>query len=292
MPTIIINGFGKIGQTFLSTAMRRPVFSGCRFVVNDVSGDRRLNETKGKLSNRIGTYACPDFNSIPIEEIKGENPLCVIEASSVGLYRQREYLLQWLHRGVDHVIIADEGAGLDFTAIPGVNENELDYSKHRLISASSPVANMVAPLFRSLLSKYGINRLTASISPPQTDTSIDWLDLVSSALRRKFAFAHLPGANSLQKDAIFASLTIDFMAPVMIEDLNAFLEQQARVAQGIIAISKEGLTSANLVAEPFSLFPTVIDLSQTTNKVTGYVNQLVRLTESLMAHYATSDNAI
>jgi glyceraldehyde 3-phosphate dehydrogenase len=73
-----------------------------------------------------------------------------------GLFTTRESAAAHLDAGASHVIISAPGKGVDCTVVMGVNHQDLNPEKHRVISNASCTTNCLAPVAKVLDENYGI----------------------------------------------------------------------------------------------------------------------------------------
>ncbi|MFV2082334.1 MAG: type I glyceraldehyde-3-phosphate dehydrogenase, partial [bacterium] len=105
-----------------------------------------------------------------------------------GLFRSREDAAKHLDAGAKHVIISAPGKNSDITVVYGVNHEDLDPEKHRVISNASCTTNCLAPLAKVLDDEFGIvHGVMTTIHAYTNDQRI--LDLPHSDLRRARAAA-------------------------------------------------------------------------------------------------------
>jgi len=78
----------------------------------------------------------------------------VIDAT--GQFKDRLAMQMHLSSGAQRVIVTSPGMDVDLTVVMGVNENQYDPMKHRLLSAASCTTNCLAPLLRVLNEAFGV----------------------------------------------------------------------------------------------------------------------------------------
>jgi glyceraldehyde 3-phosphate dehydrogenase len=111
-----------------------------------------------------------------------------VVVESTGLFTDRDQAAKHLEAGAPRVIISAPAKGPDLTVVLGVNEQEYDASKHKIISNASCTTNCLAPVAKVLLENFGIRRgLMTTIHAYTNDQRI--LDLPHSDLRRARAAA-------------------------------------------------------------------------------------------------------
>lgn len=163
---IAINGFGRIGKTFLRTIMQEPI---ARESINIVainlgpSSPEHLetfftyDSTYGKFASEVrytnNTLSIDGHNIKIFSELSPEklpwNELkidWVIEASGKFVDKAD------LHRkaGCKKVLITAPAKNEDITIIPGVNDHLYDAKKHHIVSLGSCTTNCFAPIIKVL----------------------------------------------------------------------------------------------------------------------------------------------
>jgi glyceraldehyde 3-phosphate dehydrogenase len=202
MVKVGVNGFGRIGRNVVRAALGSK--HDIEFVaVNDLTDAQTLayllkyDSVHGTIANEIGhtnnglridgrelrVFSSPDPKEIPWSELGVE-----IVVESTGRFTSREKASWHLKKSVEHVIISAPSKDADITLCIGVNENDLDVSKHRIISNASCTTNCLAPVAKVLHEKFGITRgLMTTIHSYTNDQEI--LDLPHKDLRRGRAAA-------------------------------------------------------------------------------------------------------
>jgi glyceraldehyde 3-phosphate dehydrogenase len=166
-----INGFGRIGRSFLRCATER---SDLEVVaVNDITDARTLahlldfDSTYGRFGHSVSYTAdsiVVDGRSIPVLSSRdpadidwgGLGADIVIEAS--GKFSARDRAALHLKGGAKKVLISAPGKGADITIVLGVNEGDYDAQRHDVISNASCTTNCVAPMAKVLNDAFGLTR--------------------------------------------------------------------------------------------------------------------------------------
>ncbi|HJQ37827.1 MAG TPA: type I glyceraldehyde-3-phosphate dehydrogenase [Thermoanaerobaculia bacterium] len=202
MVKVGINGFGRIGRNVMRAALER--HTDVDFVaVNDLTGPETLayllkydsvhrtipNQIKhGANSINIDgkdlrVFSSPDPADIPWDELGVD---IVVESS--GRFTEKAKASRHLKKTVETVIISAPSKDADATFCIGVNENDYDPSKHKIISNASCTTNCLAPVAKVLHGKYGITMgIMTTIHSYTNDQEI--LDLPHKDLRRGRAAA-------------------------------------------------------------------------------------------------------
>ncbi|HEY0590607.1 MAG TPA: type I glyceraldehyde-3-phosphate dehydrogenase [Thermoanaerobaculia bacterium] len=172
MVRVGINGFGRIGRNVLRAALEEKGNENIEFVaINDLTSPATLahllkyDSIHKTIPNRIEAgedsitidgkkikiFSNPDPASIPWSDFGAE---MVVESS--GRFTARDKAAAHLRDKVEHVIISAPGKGADLTVVMGVNENQFDPGKHKVISNASCTTNCLAPLAKVLHEKFRI----------------------------------------------------------------------------------------------------------------------------------------
>jgi len=191
-----INGFGRIGRSFLRAAGTN---GNLRIVaVNDLAEAPVLahllkyDSIRGTYTGKIeqnGNSLCVNESEIRVlsEEDPGRIPWgdlgvdIVIE--STGVFKDRASLQKHLDGGAGRVIVSALAQGEDVTVVMGVNEGDYDKDRHRIISNASCTTNCLALVAKVLNDEFGLVRgVMTTIHSYTNDQRV--LDLPHSDLRR------------------------------------------------------------------------------------------------------------
>lgn len=198
-----INGFGRIGRlTFRSI---KQYHDGDLEVVaiNDLT-DPKTNAHLLKWDSTYGLYpgqveATEDSITVDGKEVKvlaerdpGKIPWrdygISIVIESTGLFTDATKAVAHLNGGAKKVIISAPAKNEDVTVVLGVNEEDYDPKKHRVISNASCTTNCVAPVVKVLHQSFGVSKgLMTTIHAYTNDQRI--LDMFHKDLRRARAAA-------------------------------------------------------------------------------------------------------
>jgi glyceraldehyde 3-phosphate dehydrogenase len=166
-----INGFGRIGRTFLRVSAERPDLEVV--AINDVMDTRTLahllefDSTYGRFGHEVG-YSGDTItvDGRPIAVLSQRDPAgidwaglgaeVVIEAS--GKFRARDQAALHLKGGARKVLISAPGKNPDLTIVLGVNEGAYDPQRHDVISNASCTTNCVAPMAKVLNDAFGLTQ--------------------------------------------------------------------------------------------------------------------------------------
>jgi len=171
---IAINGFGRIGRTFLRILMndpeilkklnvvainlgpKRPERLDLLFkydtLMRQYPGDVKVFDDKLVVDgHEIKLLAESDPKNLPWGDLKID---WVIESS--GKFTSGEGAALHVQAGCKNVLITAPSTGEDFTVIPGVNDDGYDASKHHIVSLGSCTTNCFAPVVKVLHETFGL----------------------------------------------------------------------------------------------------------------------------------------
>jgi glyceraldehyde 3-phosphate dehydrogenase len=166
-----INGFGRIGRTFVRRSLE---LDGIEVVaVNDVTDARTLahlldfDSTYGRIDAEIThTGESISIDGQPITVLSRRDPAAIdwgalgadIVIESTGKFRAREDAALHLKGGARKVLLSAPGKNADLTVVVGVNDGEYDPQRHDVISNASCTTNCVAPMAKVLNDAFGVQR--------------------------------------------------------------------------------------------------------------------------------------
>ncbi|MCK5187106.1 MAG: type I glyceraldehyde-3-phosphate dehydrogenase, partial [Deltaproteobacteria bacterium] len=158
-----INGFGRIGRTFLRIASSNKDFE--IVAINDLTDAKTLAHLL-KYDSTHGVFAADvkakedaivvDGKEIKILSIKDPASLpwrdmgAQVVVEGTGLFRDKEKASKHLQAGAKKVIITAPAKSPDITMVMGVNEGDYDPEKHNIISNASCTTNCLAPVAKVL----------------------------------------------------------------------------------------------------------------------------------------------
>ncbi len=199
-----INGFGRIGRNIFRAIDKYETFKDVEVkAVNDLTNNTILAHLL-KYDSVMGVFdkkvKAVDkgfrVDGQQIEVTSHRNPAdipwgdlgvdYVIE--STGLFVTEEKASAHLNAGARKVVISAPAKGDIKTIVMGVNEDEYDPMKHRVVSNASCTTNCLAPMARVIMDRFGIKKgLMTTIHAYTNDQRI--LDLPHNDLRRARAAA-------------------------------------------------------------------------------------------------------
>ena len=164
-----INGFGRIGRSFLRQSLTSPDIEVV--AINDLTDNASLahlltydsvwrqihatvNHDESALivnGRRISATAHPEPAQIPWGELGVD---IVIEAT--GRFRTADQARGHLDAGARTVIMSSPGKGIDGMFVMGVNHTDFDPAAHTIVSNASCTTNCLAPVAKVLHEGIGI----------------------------------------------------------------------------------------------------------------------------------------
>jgi glyceraldehyde 3-phosphate dehydrogenase len=171
-----INGFGRIGRTYLRAALDREQ-AGTQDVevvaVNDIAPPATLAHLLEYDSTfgHIGREVLHDDSSITVDgrrvAVSAERDPAALQWSdygadivieSTGRFRDRDDAALHLKAGAHTVLLSAPGKNADATIVMGVNDDTYDRRGDRIVSAASCTTNCVAPMVKVLHEAFGVER--------------------------------------------------------------------------------------------------------------------------------------
>ncbi|MDJ1135488.1 type I glyceraldehyde-3-phosphate dehydrogenase [Streptomyces iconiensis] len=171
-----INGFGRIGRSYLRGVLERAEGKGTPVevvAVNDVAPAAVLahlleyDSTYGRLQRPVSHEAgalTVGGRDIAVSAVHDpvEIPWAAhgveIVVESTGRFRARADAARHLEAGARKVLVSAPGKGADATVVMGVNESVYAPDRHHVVSAASCTTNCVVPMVKVLHERFGIDR--------------------------------------------------------------------------------------------------------------------------------------
>ena len=164
-----INGFGRIGKCVLRVLLEQDGFEPV--IINDLSDPTQLapmlkyDSVHGNLKADITADAgslTVDGHRVQCTSIRDPEQVpwgdagvdLVMECT--GIFRDRPGATKILNGGAPRVLISAPAKDPDFTVVMGVNDQDYDPAKHRIISNASCTTNCLAPVAKVLDEAFGI----------------------------------------------------------------------------------------------------------------------------------------
>ena len=326
-----INGFGRIGRNFYRAVKQ----SGADIeivAVNDLGAVKTMahllkyDSVLGVLPNKIeATDEGISIDSKLLKVLSKRDPKelgwgalgvdVVIE--STGFFTDRDKAAAHLEAGAKCVVVSAPATNADATFVYGVNHNDFDPKKHKVVSNASCTTNCFVPLVKVLDDAFGVeNGLMTTIHAYTGDQSI--VDGPHSDLRRARAAAiniiptstgaaratslvmqsmkgKLDGT-SLRVPVPTGSIT-DFVANLKkaatVDEINAAYKAAASGSlKGILEYCSDPIVSSDVVTNPHScVFDKDLTMSMGSlvkvlgwyDNEWGYSNRLVDMTSFIGA---------
>jgi len=201
MIRVAINGFGRIGRSFLrSYIIDQNARQKLEIVAINVGPSIIENIAHMfKYDTFMGTFPCEvsvvkgslvvDGLIIPLIGVMnpadaGWNTFkvdWVIEAT--GFFTTKEKASLHLQAGAKKVLITAPGKDVDVTIVPGVNDRMFDAAQHNIVSLASCTTNALAPMLKVLHEKFGIESAMMNTIHSYTNNQV-LLDVEARDLRQ------------------------------------------------------------------------------------------------------------
>lgn len=326
-----INGFGRIGRNFFRAVQS----SGADIeivAVNDLGSLKTMahllkyDSVLGVLPNDISATDDGikiDGKTLKVLQVRDPKELpwkalavdLVIE--STGIFTDRDKAAMHLDAGAPLVIVSAPSNGADATFVYGVNHNDFDPAKHKVVSNASCTTNCFVPLVKVLDDAFGVeNGLMTTVHAYTGDQQL--VDGPHSDLRRargaainitptstgaaratSLVMAAMKGkldGTALRVPVPTGSIT-DFVAnlkkPATVEEINAAFKAAADgPLKGVLEYTDAPIVSSDIVTNPHScVFDSDLTMSMGTmvkvlgwyDNEWGYSNRLVDLTKHIAA---------
>ena len=200
MMRVAINGFGRIGRTFLRCVLRdKKTLEKMHIVaINIGSGEPDFTAHMFKYDTLMGTFAgsvrmekdelvIDDYRIKIVSELDPEKlpwKKLVIDwvVDCTGHFTHRDGALKHITAGAKKVLISAPAHDEDIAIIPGVNENLFDNAKHTIVSLGSCTTNAFMTMLTVLNDEFGITRGCMTTTHAYTNTQV-LLDVEAKDLR-------------------------------------------------------------------------------------------------------------
>lgn len=206
MISIAINGFGRIGRTFLRTILQDSA-SLEKIKISAINiGPADINSTAHmfKYDTIMGTFP----GQVIMEKdnlIIGKNIIKIVAESDpaninwlkldvelvidcTGHFTDANLAKLHLKSGAKYVLISAPAKNEDITIIPGVNDQEFDKNKHKIISLGSCTTNALLPILKTIHDEFIITSGFLTTTHAYTNSQV-LLDVEKKDLRRGRAAA-------------------------------------------------------------------------------------------------------
>ncbi|MEY4366218.1 MAG: type glyceraldehyde-3-phosphate dehydrogenase [Actinomycetota bacterium] len=320
-----INGFGRIGRNFFRAVTARGADVEI-VAVNDLGSLKTMahllkyDSVLGVLPNDITAVdGGISIDGKVLKVLSERDPKALPWASlgvdlvieSTGFFTDREKAAAHLEAGAPLVIVSAPSNGADATFVYGINHNDFDRAKHKVVSNASCTTNCFVPLVKVLDDAFGVeNGLMTTIHAYTGDQQL--VDGPHSDLRRARGAAinitptstGAARATSLVLEAMKGRLDgtslrvpvptgsiTDFVAnlrkPATVEEINAaFRAAASGPLKGVLEYTDAPIVSSDIVTNPHScVFDSDLTMSMGTlvkvlgwyDNEWGYSNRLVDL---------------
>lgn len=168
-----INGFGRIGRLSLRTMLERYPNEIEVVALNDLV-DAKTNAHLLKYDTNYGNFQGEVYaedkdivvNGKKIYVYAEKDPAAIpwgnqgvdIVLESTGVFTDATKAVAHIHDSVKKVIISAPAKNEDVTVVLGVNEDQYDPAKHRIVSNASCTTNCLAPFAKVLQDSFGIQK--------------------------------------------------------------------------------------------------------------------------------------
>lgn len=297
---VAVNGFGRIGRLVFRQLMELGEVEV--IAVNDIAPLDNLAyllrhdsvqadpsatiEARGDTlvwdGREVRYLSVKDPSDLPWSDMQID---VVIEAS--GLFTKHDDAAKHLKAGAKHVVVTAPSKGAELTVCLGVNEDEFDPERHKVVSCASCTTNCLVPVAKVLDDAFGIEYGFLTTVHAYT-SSQKMVDAPSKKWRRGRAAAvsivptttgaatattqilkNLEGKMDgiALRVPVASGSIIDFVVhtkePVTVESVNAALTKAAgnERLKGILGTSEEELVSADIIGSTYS---GLVDLTSTT----------------------------
>lgn len=300
MAKIAIHGFGRIGRSVMKAALDRKLFTPVS--ISDIK-DLPTLAALFEVDSNYGRWH---------EEVKTNAKGFVIGGREIAFYDSAKELPDWKALGVDLVIDCtgrattrpvaqahlDRGArrvlvsaapkalpDCDAVLLPGINLDQFDPAKHKIVSMASCTTNALAPVIKVMMENFGIQyglfstvhayTNTQSLTDqPMKDRRDSWAaaeNLIPSssgaARALQFIWKDLKVTGKAYRVPVrtgsIAELNLITARPVTVDEVNEAFRKAAATAplKGVMAVLEEEWSSSRIVGDPHSA---IIDLPLTT----------------------------
>jgi glyceraldehyde 3-phosphate dehydrogenase len=291
-----INGFGRIGRLAFRAGVDEIDVVG----INNL-GDAHLAAHLLKYDSIHRTYKgdvsydekhiIVDGKKIPLsahkdpEQIPWKDWGVDVVFECTGAFKKNEDFLKHIKAGAKKVLVSAPADGADLTVVYGINHNEYDPSKHKVISNASCTTNCLAPMAKVLHENFGIERgFMTTIHSYTNDQQV--LDAPHKDLRRARAAAMsmIPTTTGAAKavslvlpdlkgkldgvsirvptpDVSLVDLVFQSQKPMSVQAVNeALISASNNALKNILYCEKDELVSSDFIGSSYS---SIIDLPST-----------------------------
>jgi len=300
MAKIAIHGFGRIGRSMMKAALDRQLFTpvsisdikdlptlAALFEVDSNYGRWHEEVRTNQKGFVIGGREIPFFDSLKeLPDWKALGVDLVIDCT--GRATTRPVAQAHLDRGAKRVLVSAAPKTLtdcDAVLLPGINLDQFDPAKHKIISMASCTTNALAPVIKVVMENFGIQYGLFSTVHAYTNTQ-SLTDQPMKDRRDSWAAAEniIPSSSGAARALQFiwkdlkvtgkayrvpartgsiAELNLITSRPVTVDEVNDAFRKAAAVAplKGVMGVLEEEWASSRIVGDMHSA---LIDLPLTT----------------------------
>ena len=286
-----INGFGRIGKCILRVLLEREGFEPV--LVNDLSSPDQLapllkyDSVHGRLAANVvaeGDKLLVDGHAIRCtssrapEDVPWGDMGCDVVLECTGIFRDPAGAKRLLDGGAPRVIISAPAKSPDITIVMGVNHDQFDPNRHKVISNASCTTNCLAPVAKVLMDEFGIEHghMTTVHSYTNDQNLLDRFHPKDRRRARAAAQNMLPTSTGAAKavslvlpelegkltgiavrvptpNVSLVDLVVKVGKQTSKEEVNAALKAASEGAlKGILGYSEEPLVSGDYIGDPHS----------------------------------------
>jgi glyceraldehyde 3-phosphate dehydrogenase len=342
---VAINGFGRIGRLVFRALVEQGLLGTTLDVVavgDIVPADNlayllKYDSTQGKFQGTVSSKkSSPDKAEDDVLVVNGKDILVVSAKSpaelpwaklgvqlvieSTGLFTEAEKAKGHITAGAKKVIISAPAKGEDITVVLGVNDDQIDYANHNIISNASCTTNCLAPLVHVLIKEgFGLEEglLTTVHAYTATQKTVDGPSKKDWKGGRTAAQNIIPSSTGAAKAVALVipavkgkltgmalrvpvptvsvvDLTFKTTKETSIKEINAALEKASQTyLKGILGYTTDEVVSTDFIHDKRSSIydaGSSIELNSKFFKLVswydnewGYSNRVVELTSKIAA---------
>jgi len=289
---VAINGFGAIGRKALRGAVDNPEieFAAINDLVdpkilayllkydsNHGTFDGEIDHTEDSIivnGKEIKVFNKKDPAQLPWEELGIE-----VVYESTGFFTNADDAKKHLEAGAKKVIISAPAKNEDLTVVLGVNDEQYDPKKHKIISNASCTTNCLAPIAKIINDEFGLKKglMTTIHSYTSTQNILDgpysWKKITrgraaaenivptttGAAVATTIVLPELEGkldgmaVRSQTPTGSLVDLVATLDKEVTVEEINNTMKEYAEgQMKGILEYNEEPIVSRDIIGNPHS----------------------------------------
>jgi len=201
MTRIAINGFGRIGRSFLRACFEdKKTLETIEIVAINVGPskidavahmfqyDTFMGKFQGDVSCedgylQVNGYKIKLIAELDIEQLPWKELAIDWVVESTGVFTARDKAAKHIDVGAKKVLVSAPGKDADATVVMGVNEDAYDPEKDRVVSLASCTTNALAPLVKVIDEAFGIESAFMNTIHSYTNRQV-LMDVEAKDLRR------------------------------------------------------------------------------------------------------------